>query len=328
MRQNTIGIIAGACLVASASAFTQNLPRFVSTWGSEGTGPGQFCGGMRIACGPTGRVYVADEGNQRVQVFDADGTLLMIWGRPGAADGNFSAPLGVAVDANGLVYVADTENYRVQKFDADGRFIKKWGSLCQVPQDGDCPGGFNGIFDIAVDASANAYLPEFYNHRVQKFDSEGNFLLKWGTHGTGPGQFDFPQSIAVDEHGNVYIGDNSRVQKFDGGGNFLLQWSGSYPGEFDTVIGLGTRDGIVYAVDRGGFQLFTCDGAFLTEWRDDDVPPPPVLGSSITFDPSENYVYTSGANRVLKFVFGPNRVESMTWSAVKQAYRGQPPQRQ
>ncbi len=45
------------------------------------------------------------------------------------------------------------------------------------------------------------------NNRIQKFDSNGNFITKWGFKGTGDGQFDNPYGIAVDSSGNVYVAD-------------------------------------------------------------------------------------------------------------------------
>ena len=316
--QITVAFIAWAYLHAGAAAFAQSLPRFVSSFGSEGTGPGQFCGHVGIAIDPMGRVVAADEGNNRIQVFDVDGTLLMAWGQGGSTDGQFEAPTAVAVDASGFAYVADSANDRIQKFSANGHFVKKWGSYCGVPGDGECSGRFSRMSDIAVDASAKVYVVEFGNHRVQKFDSEGNFLLKWGTRGNGPGQFESPLSIAIDAHGDVYVGEFSRVQKFDSDGNFILQWA-------EPAFCLGTRSGVVYVCANSGCRLFTSEGVFLTDWRDDDVPVPqkderPVYAESIAFD-ARNNAYLANANRVLKFTFEPEPIEPTSWSFVKQMYR-------
>ena len=56
------------------------------------------------------------------------------------------------------------------------------------------------------------------------------FITKWGTYGTGPGQFIYPSSIAVDRLGNVYVVDPNRVQKFSGRGGNLGQFGGLGPG--------------------------------------------------------------------------------------------------
>jgi len=58
------------------------------------------------------------------------------------------------------------------------------------------------------------YVADSGNNRVQKFDSNGNFISKFGTYGTGDGQFINPVDIAVDSSDNVYVDDslNSKVQ--------------------------------------------------------------------------------------------------------------------
>lgn len=54
------------------------------------------------------------------------------------------------------------------------------------------------------------------NHRIQKFDSNGKFITKWGSKGNGDGQFTSPAGIAIDSSGNVYVVDtgNDRIQVF------------------------------------------------------------------------------------------------------------------
>jgi DNA-binding beta-propeller fold protein YncE len=69
---------------------------------------------------------------------------------------------------------------------------------------------------LAIDTSGNIFVVDEGNNRIQKFDSNGNFITKWGTEGTGNGQFDEPTGIAIDSSGNVYVVDrgNSRIQVF------------------------------------------------------------------------------------------------------------------
>ena len=69
---------------------------------------------------------------------------------------------------------------------------------------------------MAVDASGNVYVADSGNHRIQKFTSTGTFITKWGSLGSGDGQFNEPGGVAVDALGNVYVGDsnNFRIQKF------------------------------------------------------------------------------------------------------------------
>jgi hypothetical protein len=69
---------------------------------------------------------------------------------------------------------------------------------------------------VAVDASGNIYVADRGNHRIQKFTSTGTFLSKWGTAGSGAGQFSAPFGVAVDASGDIYVADsnNDRIQKF------------------------------------------------------------------------------------------------------------------
>ncbi|MDP6314547.1 MAG: hypothetical protein QGF76_09755, partial [Arenicellales bacterium] len=119
-------------------------------------------------------------------------------------------------------------------------FEKKWGSR------GSGNGQFYHPYGIAFDGSGNVYVADTYNHRVQVFDSSGNFLRKWGSRGSANGQFRYPPGIAVDGSGNVYVADtyNHRVQVFDSSGNFLRKWGsyGSGNGQFRYPFGIAVDD--------------------------------------------------------------------------------------
>jgi uncharacterized protein (TIGR03663 family) len=98
------------------------------------------------------------------------------------------------------------------------------------------PGKGNGQFEypraIAIDAQGNVYIADSDNHRIQKFDATGKFLLMWGSKSSEgvpnppPSTFNQPWGIAVDKAGNVYVSDtwNHRIQKFDATGKFLTMW--------------------------------------------------------------------------------------------------------
>ena len=73
----------------------------------------------------------------------------------------------------------------------------------------------------AMDSSDNVYVADLFNNQIQKFDSNGKFITKWGSEGTGDGQFDNPSGIALDSSGNVYVADwgNNWVQVFSPSSN-------------------------------------------------------------------------------------------------------------
>jgi tripartite motif-containing protein 71 len=113
---------------------------------------------------------------------------------------------------------------------------------------------------IAVDASGNIYVADTLNHRIQKFDSSGNLVTKWGSEGTGDGQFISPIGVAVDTSDNVYVADsdNHRMQKFNSDGTFLAKW-GSYgtgDGQFNYPTGVAVdASGNVYVADSSNDRI-------------------------------------------------------------------------
>ncbi len=97
---------------------------------------------------------------------------------------------------------------------------------------------------------------------VQKFDSNGNFITKWGSTGTGDGRFQSPIGISADQSGNIYVVDfgNDRVQKFDSNGNFITKWgsTGTGDGQFQSPIGIAVNSkGIVYVTNSALSQAFS-----------------------------------------------------------------------
>lgn len=210
--------------------------------------------------------------------------FLTQWGGFGREGGQFDLPRGVAVDSVGDVYVADAGNHRIQKF-ANKQLIAQWGSFCDLLQkqgcvdpDGDGPlelgdGQFAFPQSVAVDSAGNIYVADFGNARIQKYDANGKFLLKWGSRGNGEGQFNQPVGVAIDKEGNVYVADssNDRIQKFDTNGKFLTKWGGLGAGEgqFHEPRGIAVDgSGNVYVVDSGNHrvQKFSPTGTFLAKW--------------------------------------------------------------
>ncbi len=132
---------------------------------------------------------------------------------------------------------------------------------------------FSGEDAVIVDSSDNVYVADDYNNRIQKFDSSGNFILKWGSSGEGDGQFVRPTGVAVDSSGNVYVADfgNHRMQKFDSSGNFILKWGsrGSGDRQFNYPNGVAVdSSGNVYVGEEGNhrIQKFDSSGNFILKW--------------------------------------------------------------
>ena len=184
----------------------------------SGNGDTQFRWPVCMGFDSQEHLYVTDEQNHRVTVFDSKGQFLCKWGARGSGDGEFNGPAGIAAGLDDSIYVVEQHNARVQKFASDGTFIAKWGSH------GSGPGQFNLPWGAATDAAGNVYVADWRNDRIQKFTADGEFLAAFGSSGDGEGQFQRPTSVAVDGEGFIYIADwgNERVQVLDPEGGFQL----------------------------------------------------------------------------------------------------------
>lgn len=137
---------------------------------------------------------------------------------------------------------------------SDYSLVKQWGAF------GSKPGEFRFPTMVAVDRSSNVYVVDQHNHRVEKFDSNGRFLLTWGVQGSGPGQFNYPFGIAIDSHGGVYVSDmnNERVQKFSPEGKFegMVGRYGSGNGEFKFPYGMAVDSSdTLYVLDTLNYRV-------------------------------------------------------------------------
>lgn len=150
---------------------------------------------------------------------------------------------------------------------------------------------FNQPQDIAVDDKGFIYVADKLNNRIKKFDSNGNFILEWGTEGSSKGQFNQPCALDIsaewddelnDFKNYIYVIDyyNNRIQKFDENGTFILEW-GSYGGpdeggKFKLPIGIAiysprmpSFSPIIYIADSGNKQIqkFWDNGFFIDKWE-------------------------------------------------------------
>jgi DNA-binding beta-propeller fold protein YncE len=179
--------------------------------GASGSGNGELNVPGDLAVDSHGNIYVVDIDNYRIQKFAPDGSFLLAWGHRGMNVGEFYSPSGIAIDPSGNVFVSDYIQSSIQKFNSTGVFQPpRWeaagGILFYLPR------------ALAIDLNGNVYVVEIGAYqRVQKFNSSGRPLSKWGRSGNGNGQFHNPSGIAVSPSGNiVYVADygNNRIQKF------------------------------------------------------------------------------------------------------------------
>ena len=288
--------------------------------GVAGSGQGEFLSPRNLAIGPDGRIYVADSGNHRIQVFDEDGQFLTSWGSFGSDPGLLNEPWSLALDDE-YVYVTDTWNYRIQKFTLDGDFVASYGQGGVLGEEaaGDALGIFFGPRDITFLDDNRLLITDTGNHRLQVMDQDGEFLNQIGNSGQPGGllgQFYEPVGVAVSPDGFVYLTDtwNGRVQQFTPDLQAVHEW------QVDAWIGTSIDNkpyvavdsaGRVYVTDPEGYRvlIFSATGDYLGRFGRFG---PDVnsfgLPNGIAIDAQDNiYIADAANNRILKFApaFGP-----------------------
>ena len=224
------------------------------TIGSAGSEPGLLKSARGVAVDGQGNFWVADTGNDRLQKYSLEGSLLQVLGKSGSGEGEFNSPSGVAVSPKGNICVADTGNRRIQVFSPKGVFLGAFG------KGGKLPGQFSEIVDIAVDAFENIYIVDRGNDRVVKTDSNGSLLWEAGKTGRQDGEFKRPENIIVSQDKEIFVLDagNARIQVLDFNGKYLRKFGseGSEPGSFRDPQGLALEEGLwLYVGDRGNKRV-------------------------------------------------------------------------
>jgi len=167
-----------------------------------------------------------------VAYFTSTGSYLGEWATAFGRD--------VAVAPNGSVYVENMNEASISYYTAAGSFLGSW------------PDPRPRHVDVAP--NGNVYVGEPFG--VRYYTGVGSFLGSWGSQGTGPGQFDYLDGIAVAPDGTVFTCErdtNNRVQYFTATGSYLGRW-GSYgggPGEFSWAIDV--------AVSRTGARVYVLE---------------------------------------------------------------------
>ena len=204
---------------------------YVADWGNlnvqyftpTGSFRGKWRPGTRVALAfaPNRWRYQADINNHRIEYFNENGSYLGKWGSFGTGNGYFKQPMGLGIAPDAFVYVADTNNRRIQYFTSTGSFLGQWGGADR-PTDVAVASGVRVHVAYAPDMgvgvapdTGHVYVAD--NHLIQYFTSNGSFLGKFGSFGSGNGEFDQPSDVAFSTSGaRLYVADtgNCRIQYF------------------------------------------------------------------------------------------------------------------
>jgi len=186
---------------------------------------------VAVAIDPSGNLFIADRHNDRIRKVNTAGVI--------STFASSSAPVGVAADHLGNVFIADTGNNRI-------RMVTPAGVVTTVAGTGN--GGFSGDggpavsaqlalpVDVSVDAAGNLFVADQANYRIRLVNPAGVISTVAGVsddgHSAMSAQFFFPNSIAVDQNGNVYVADTDihRIRKITPDGTLITVAGNGTPG--------------------------------------------------------------------------------------------------
>jgi sugar lactone lactonase YvrE len=211
-------------------------------------------------------------------------------------------------------------------------FLTKWGTYCDTGASGvdACDARFYGPYGVAAGPSGSVYVADTQNHRIQRFDSNGLYLGRWGGPGGDAGEFNNPLAVAADPWGYVWVADtqNHRIQKFFANGEVVrvVGWgvndgtaesqvcvtscqagiAGAGDGQFDSPAGIAAdASGNIYVSDVGNhrIQKFESHGIYQIQWGGPGTDAGQFAGpNGVAADSSGNvYVADRNNNRIQKF---------------------------
>ena len=242
---------------------------YVKTLGRTGQGAGEFQMPLGLAIDESDRIYIADAGNNRVQVIDATGNYITEFGGRGWQTGEFDHPSDIALSFQRSyrhLYVADTRNNRVQYCNFVDQIFYPLsqsieGTLLDQPE------------GIGIGRNGEVYVVDTSNHRWIEFNVSGVPVVARGSFGSGTEQLWNPTDLAVDTHGNVYVVDtgNHLIKKYDFSGNSISTWGGEGDrlGQLREPKCIALDDwNYLYVTDSGNrrIQVFAPDGRSITEF--------------------------------------------------------------
>jgi DNA-binding beta-propeller fold protein YncE len=276
--------------------------------------PGRRMGSSSTVAGDSkGHIWVVDRcaandcaGSKLdpVMEFDAKGNFIKSFGA-----GQILFPHGMFIDKQDHIWIADNHNNgkigdSVLEYDQTGKILRTLGKPGVAGNDQETFHEPNAVL-IAPDGSifvsdghggdtilTRNHGPEMGNSRVMKFDHSGKFLLQWGKHGSGPGEFQTPHCLTMDSAGRVFVGDrsNNRIQIFDQQGKFIAEWSqfgrpsGCYIDKNDVlyVSDSESKEGPGYAHHPGwkrGVRIGSAKTGKVTAFIPDEITDPAVNAS-------------------------------------------------
>ena len=276
-------LVLAGLFAGPASAFpTYN---YASSFGPYGSGAGQMKEPPSLATDASGKIYVADQWNSRIEVFDASGAYLSQFGAP-----YLYQPNDIAIDAAGNRWIVESSTDKVFKFNAKNEYVSSFGEF------GTGNGQLNRPQSLDVDSKGNIWVLDADNRRLQEFSSAGAYVrqIKSGTYGGN--EFEPLSRLAIDSKDNIWAinaGPSGGAFEFSSEGSFVRQIAAGKFLEGTLEIDAANQVWAPYLVVLGGFSwshigVFSSTGELLGEFgsgpQNEEPGGVPFFPRDIAFD--------------------------------------------
>jgi DNA-binding beta-propeller fold protein YncE len=246
-----------------------------------------------------GRLWVADFGNSRLRIFDAEGGYLGGLGNRGNGAYELRDPCAVAIRGDD-VYVADTWNGRIQAYSVTG----EWKATAA---------GLFGPRGVAAGPDGRVWATDTGNNRLVVYDRALANPKTIGKPGSGPAEFQGPVGIAIADSGAVYVADmrNKRIEVLGPDGAFRKSLAVSgWEGTPEPHVEVGAGGG-VYVTDPNAGKVIEMDGSGRVRrgWSADDSGRPFARPTGLAIDPRRSvlYVIDSGNGAVSRIALSASK---------------------
>lgn len=270
----------------------------LARWGHKGTAvgemdPGGDGGGLTISS--DGLLYIADTGNNRVEVFTPAGVLVRTFGALGNGPGQLLAPMGVALDAEGRAYVSDAGNHRVEVYSPQGSWLATWTFDGLVVPRGITVGNQGGTEYVYVaDTAAGRVIKSDLSGVDVKVGGVDIGLTDWGW-GAVTTRFFQLSGCRVDSAGNLWLTDRAgkpagttaaigeTVERCDLDGHVIVRYgtagsAASGTNHFATPldVALSSDGDTFYVADRDNARIvrMSLTSGWLDTWNSSAPPTP------------------------------------------------------
>jgi len=253
---------------AQEAAFDGSI-QYLATWGERGKGKLQFKEPEGISVNPTGFLYIADTGNNRVQKIDSQGEWIAAIGGFGWENEQFDHPVSLSAQ-NGLdVFITDYYNQRIERYDKDLHYLASFQSSEAWPEYLQ----FGFPKDIGISTQGELFCLDGENHRILKLDVLGNPQLNFGDFNSDEGRLLNPNRLLVDEN-KIYVSDKDRhcIVVYDWYGNYLFTMGENVFSNPSGIASFRSQFLIVTDVGKSAVFIFKKSGKLVFQMTPSQFP--------------------------------------------------------